>query len=234
MAKAIHTTRSGATEDLPHQDSFTDTTMSTMFSRLLDALARHIQAERDIEDIDMWDLAYRDWLSDAEIAFTDVATLLSSIQRERPVRVGDLVLQDAVRLIDAMIGSEEPGMFQRLHFLLPRLHGQFHWLGAGAAAEPVRQMLMAARNLIEELSTLPIYAEADEDEDDTDNPVSEPCDQLAACPGGLSKAITTAYRRQSHLLDHATNHSQPSGFSAWLLPSRSYCVTRAGPGGSGI
>lgn len=178
MAKAIPTTRIRATEVPPHQDSFPPSTISLMFSRLLDALARHVETERDLQGIDIWDVACRHWLTDAEDAFTHVATLLSAIQRARPFRVEDLLLQRAARLIDAMIGSEEPGMFQRLHYLLPRLDGQLYWPSNGPIAEPVRQMLRTARGLIEELATLPLYAGTDADDMDVSR--SGPCDQLAA------------------------------------------------------
>ncbi|RJL15838.1 hypothetical protein C9E82_20325 [Paracoccus siganidrum] len=149
-----------------------------MFSGLLDALARHAETERDLQGIDIWDVACRHWLTDAENAFTDVATLLSAIQRERPFRVEDLLLQRAARLIDAMIGSEEPGMFQRLHYLLPRLDGQLYRPGNGPITEPVRQMLRTARGLIDELASLQLYAETNGDE--IGGPAPEPCAELAA------------------------------------------------------
>lgn len=178
MAKAIPTTRAGATEDLPHQDSVTDTAISRMFSDLLDALARHVETERELQGMDIWDIACRRWRTDAENAFTDVATLLPAIQRARPFRVEDLLLQRTARLIDTMIGSEEPGMFQRLHCLLPRLDRQFYLPTDHPVAEPVKHMLRAARGLIQELSTLPLYAEADEPDMDVSD--AEPHDQLAA------------------------------------------------------
>lgn len=178
MAKAIPNTPVTATEVLSRQDSFTDTVISRMFSGLLDALARHAETERDLQGIDFWDIACRRWRTDAENAFTDVATLLSAIQRARPFRVEDLLLQRTARLIDTMIGSEEPGMFQRLHCLLPRLDRQFYQPSDGSVAEPVRQMLRAARGLIHELSVLPLYAGADEHDMDVSD--SAPRDQLAA------------------------------------------------------
>ena len=136
MAKAIPNTPVTATEVLSHQDSVTKTAISRMFSDLLDALARHVETERDLQGIDFWDIACRHWRTDAENAFNDVAALLSRIQRARPFRVDDLLLQRTARLIDAMIGSEEPGMFQRLHCLLPRLDRQFYLPTDHPVADP--------------------------------------------------------------------------------------------------
>lgn len=85
------------------------------FAALLDALSRHALAERDIEHVDVWDPAFRHWLTEAEEVFTEVTTLLSRIRRAEFVRAEDLPLQRLAAVIDAMTGSEEPGTFQRLH-----------------------------------------------------------------------------------------------------------------------
>lgn len=178
MAEAIPTTPVTATEVLPHQDSLTPSTISLMFSHLLDALARHVAAERDLEGVDFWDVAFLQWRVEAEESYTVMATLLSAIQREMIACHEDEPLQCMASLIDHMVGSEESGTFQRLHCSLPRFDAWFNYRNDSAVAEPVSQMLMTARGLIEELSTLSLYAEVDED--DMDISVSAPCDQLAA------------------------------------------------------
>ena len=90
--------------------AFHPTPISAAFSDLLVALARHAEAERDIEDVDIWDPAFRTWLTDAEEAFTAVTTLISTIYDQEPARAEDTPLQRMTRFIDAMIGSERPSL----------------------------------------------------------------------------------------------------------------------------
>lgn len=126
------------------------------FADLLDALSRHAVAERDIEDVDFWAPAFRHWLTEAEEVFTEVTTLISRIRRADLDRAEDLPLQRVADVIDAMTGSEEPGMFQHLHAWLPtRL---FDCPGASPAARQVRRMLGQARERIDTLSHLQTYA----------------------------------------------------------------------------
>ena len=48
------------------------TPLATAFAALLPALVRHIEAEREIEDVDIRGPAFRNWLTDAEEAFITV------------------------------------------------------------------------------------------------------------------------------------------------------------------
>ena len=50
------------------------TPLASAFAALLPALARHNEAEREIEDVAIRDPAFRNWLTDAEDAFTTVTT----------------------------------------------------------------------------------------------------------------------------------------------------------------
>lgn len=155
MATATATTPIRATEVL-HIYKLTPTPIMSAFAHLLDALARHAVAERDIEDVDIWDVGFRHWLTEAEEVFTEVTTLLSRIRRADIGRAEDLPLQRVADVIDAMIGSEEPGMFQRLHAWLPtRL---FDCPGASPAARQVRRMLGQAGERIDGLAHLQTYA----------------------------------------------------------------------------
>ncbi|HRM74878.1 MAG TPA: hypothetical protein PLI13_09310 [Paracoccus sp. (in: a-proteobacteria)] len=157
MADATATTSFGATEVLQKDILTTPTFISSAFAALLDALSRHALAERGIEDVDIWDLAFCHWLTEAEQVFTEVTTLIGVIRRADPARVEDRVLQRLTTLIDAMIGSEEPGTFQRLHARLPV--ALFRCPGEGPAALQARWMLAAARRRIDALAQLATYAD---------------------------------------------------------------------------
>lgn len=106
MADAAHTTSCGTPAP-----AFTHTPISALFSRLLGAMAVHIEAERDIQHVDVWDPAFRDWLTEAEEALTAVTTLLREIRDHQTARQADVPLMRMAIIIDAMLGAEEPGEF---------------------------------------------------------------------------------------------------------------------------
>ncbi|WCR02256.1 hypothetical protein JHX88_15360 [Paracoccus saliphilus] len=177
MAKAIPTTPYEATEVLPYRGDVPESVISEMFPHLLDALMRHIQVERDLEDVDFWNIAFLNWRIEAEEAYTDVAALLSAIRHAALDRQEDLPLQRMACLIDSMIGSEEPDAFQRLHCRLPRFETLFRSRGYGTGSKRVERMLMDTHACIDELATLRLYGGADFD---MDSLAFEPGDQLAA------------------------------------------------------
>lgn len=139
--------------------TFVPTVISSQFSELLGALARHVEAEQDIQDVDIWNPAFRGWLTDAENCYERVTTLIASIRQAPLARRADLPLQRMAVLLDAMIGSEEPGAFQRIHRMLPGAMSLWHCPGNDAVAHRVRQMIAAALVRIEEMATLPTYAD---------------------------------------------------------------------------
>lgn len=145
---------------------FTPTPISTQFSELLGALARHIEAERDIADVDVWDPAFRTWLTDAEHSYDRVSTLVSEIRHAPLARCADLPLQRMATLLDAMIGSEEPGSFQRIHRMLPEATSLLHCPGDDAVAHRTRQMIATAFARIAEMAMLLTYADLDAEDVD--------------------------------------------------------------------
>lgn len=157
MAVATPTTRCGAPEALPVHAQAIPTPISMMFARLLDALARHVAVERDLEHVDYWSGAALSLRLGTETAFTEVATLLSALQRAPAETQDDVPLQDMALLIDRMIGSEEPGMFARLHGSLPHCVGERHRDGARLARPITQRMLMTARRRIDDLARLELY-----------------------------------------------------------------------------
>jgi len=143
----------------PEGERFTPTPISSAFSMLLVALARHIEADRDIENVDHWDPAFRQWLTAAEDALDAVMRLIHSIRREDPIRFEDRPLLRMTLLIDAMICSDDPREFMRLHHLLPRFEPLFRCPGETATTRRVDRMLVTARTRIDELATLDAYGD---------------------------------------------------------------------------
>lgn len=157
------------TAALQHEDSggYCPTPVSTAFSRLLVALAQHAEAERDIEDVDIWNPAFHAWLTDAEEAFTLVTTLITEIGNAEPIQATDLPLQRMASYVDAMIGSEEPGTFRRLHLAVPRFLKAVRCTDDSASARRVNHMLLSAGLRLDELAGLISYEDPlPEDADD--------------------------------------------------------------------
>lgn len=168
MAAACPITRLGADEALQASKTTTPSSwISPLFARLLDALARHAAAERNLQGADYWAEGTLRLRVATETAFTDVATLLSAIQRA-PLRAhGDEALQEMASLIDRMIGSEEAGMFQRLHWRLPRLASPDS-CRSGDLAPDTQRLLLSARRMIGALSRLELYGTTPRDRGDDD------------------------------------------------------------------
>lgn len=133
------------------------TTIAAAFSALMTALPLHIAAEREIEDVDIWNPAFRHWLTDAEAAFTVVTGLLWGISAAAIERAEDKPLQRMSMLLDRMVGSEEPGAFRHYHALLLRFAPLFRCGGHGVIARHCDAMLVAAFTHIETMSDLLTY-----------------------------------------------------------------------------
>lgn len=153
MATATPTTRLSATEVLPHQDSLTETVIMNSFSRLLDALALLIDAEHDIADVDVWDPAYRPWLTEAERAHDAVTDLLRDIIDRHPQRPADLPLIRMSSAIHMLLGSETP---HELHHALRLVRDPQFDVGRdhGAMDWHIQEMILTARDHAVELALL--------------------------------------------------------------------------------
>ena len=144
------------------------------FSQLLIALATLVEAERDLEHFDIWDLATDHWLREAEEAFTQVTTLVHRIRNAAPARLEDRKLQRVTTLLDTMIGSEEPGTFQRFHSRLHRFDWLFSHHGGSPLARRVAELLNVARRRIDELAELPCFI---------DTPMADEVEPAPEMPG---------------------------------------------------
>jgi hypothetical protein len=142
--------------DLPNYP----TPIASAFCTLLPALAQHIEAEREIEHVDIWNTAFRSWLTDAEHAFTEVTTQLSVIMATDLACIEDKPLKRMVMLIDALVGSEEPDTFQHLYGLLPKFQHLFYCSGKGPAVRHRNLMLKVALEHIDTMATLLTYDSA--------------------------------------------------------------------------
>jgi len=155
MADMTPTTPAGANEALQDAAHFTHTPISTLFSRLLGAMAHHIECERDIEHVDVFDPAFNGWLKDAEEAATVVTTLISKIRQCRIQRRADVPLMRLKFIADTMLGANAPDVFLEAHGLLSHPH-LFALRENGAVAYRVTAMIKTAKtclNLLAELET---------------------------------------------------------------------------------
>lgn len=157
MADDIRSTIPAAPKDRGYKPS----AISTTFSALLGALARHVEAERDIKDVDIWDPAFRNWLTDAEEAHATVARTLSDIRATEIARAEDKPLMRMAMLLDHMTCSEEPGAFWTFRPLLMRFDSLFRCPGEDPVAVRVNRMLISARARIDEMAALDLYAPAE-------------------------------------------------------------------------
>jgi len=148
------------------------TSLTNAFAALLPALARHIEAEREIEEVDIWNPAFRAWLTGAEEAFTDVTTHLSTIASLELACDHDKPLKRMSLLITNLIGSEEPDTFVYLYSLRPHFEDMFQCEGSGPAVRHRNVMLGQALAHIDAMATLLTYDGYAEPE------VDEPIDAL--------------------------------------------------------
>lgn len=156
MATITHITAPVATE-VPCTASYMHSPIASLFSRLLGALALHIEAERDIQDVDIWDTAFTGWLREAEESLTVVTTLLYAIRNGVVMRATDVPLMRLAILADALIGSEDPHDFQRARGLLahPTL---FRCADVCPVDRRVDAMINTALSRFDELADLDAYA----------------------------------------------------------------------------
>lgn len=159
-----------ADKPAPH---FTHTPISRAFSLLLGRMAALIEAERDIEDVDVWDPAFHGWLTIAEEAQTSVTTLLHQIGDASSLRAADRPLKHMARIFLALMGSESSEEFRSLQATLPRFEPQLRCPGTHPVARRVSAMLHAGRARLDDLATLSAY---------TDRRVDDATDTGAATP----------------------------------------------------
>lgn len=156
MAMTTLTTPLAATED-PCKGTYAPTLIASLFSRFLGTLALHIEAERDIQDVDIWDAAFTGWLREAEESLTVVTTFLCQIRDAKVMRASDVPLLRLAILADALIRSQHPDDFMRARSLL-RHPTLFRFVEPGPVGRRVCALIDTALLRLDELADLDAYA----------------------------------------------------------------------------
>lgn len=139
--------------------AFTPTAASKAFSRLLGALAAHIEAERDIEDVASFDPAFIDWQRDAERARADVLSIIAELRHAPIHRQEDIPLKRMNYVMYAMIQSDCSEEFLRLRTFMSSNVSLFSCPGQGPVTRRIQQMLSSACNRVDELAALGTYVD---------------------------------------------------------------------------
>ena len=158
-----------------------DTPLSLAFTAMMPALARYIEAERDLGDVcDSYDPAYALWHRDADRAESDLRHELLSCCTTQVLITEDRPLRRTALLIKAMLDGHEPSQPRQLYSeMKSAFFKQFQVPGFGVVAQHRNGLLIQARHLIDALSRLPLF---DFDPDYAVNQIDEPDadDQMTA------------------------------------------------------
>ncbi|MBV0893500.1 hypothetical protein KTN05_17060 [Paracoccus sp. Z118] len=129
---------------------------SLCFAGLLSALDQHIECERDLDDVDLFDPAYQNWLDDAETAQLRLYDL-ASITGLAAVTPDDVPLRRMTLLIAMLVREGSAEAFRQYG----RLESSFlrHMVvpGDGLGAVRTRLMLADAREKIRAMAELTLY-----------------------------------------------------------------------------
>lgn len=156
MATTTLTMAFAATEELC-SSAYTPTQITSLFARFLGALALHIEAERDIQDVDVFDTAFSGWLREAEESLTVVTQYLRGIRNAQVMRVSDVPLLRLAILADALLRSEDPDDFLRTRALLAH-RTLFRCVETGPVGRRVTALVKTAVMRLDELADLDAYA----------------------------------------------------------------------------
>lgn len=153
MADYIPTTPPVGVEPAPV--AFQPTAMTLRFAAMLPLFTGWIEAERDLNHIDRWDIAFTGWLRDAEQARRDFAEALDVLCGTEVERIEDRPLRTTARLIRALIESDTPDVFAQLCRLPSLCPEQFRCRGKGPGTVRVNLLIHEAFLRIDALATLP-------------------------------------------------------------------------------
>lgn len=160
MAIATAITPTRATEDASFHHP---TLVSTLFSTALGVLAAVIEHERDIADVDIWDPAFRDWLTAAERAQDRLSDLQRAILDAPIARPSDQPLKLAAFLLQATLGSESPDEVAHLRRIAREKASYFLLDASTATNRRVNGMLVRALALYEEFVALDLVGHTADD-----------------------------------------------------------------------
>lgn len=127
------------------------------FIALLSDLDQHIECERDLDDVDLFDPAYRSWLDNAEAAQRRLYEALSSITGMGAVSAADVPLRRMSLLIATLVREGTAKAFRQYD----RLESSFiHYMavpGDWPDNARTQHMLAAARERIQTMAGLTLY-----------------------------------------------------------------------------
>lgn len=101
-----------ATEPLPLAALFASPALA-LFDQLNETLARYVAAEADLSDVDLWDPAYRPWLTASEEAHDLVMQALAALRDADALYPDDALLLQMAEAIWAFLSAETCGEFHR-------------------------------------------------------------------------------------------------------------------------
>lgn len=156
---------------------FHPTPLSARFTALLPVLSAHIEAERDLAHVDRWDMAFIDWLAEAEQTRADLEAALNVLCETEVQRLEDKPLLRMSMLTRMMLASEDAQGFLQLHSLPLRMPSMFRCAGDHPVAARTNLLLSEALSQLDALASLPDYLDPIEVE--AEAPVA---DNLAFAP----------------------------------------------------
>ncbi|MGR3749640.1 hypothetical protein [Paracoccus sp. (in: a-proteobacteria)] len=152
---AIHsiTTRLGALEALTLPPS----PLSLAFAELISALDCHVTCEHDLDDVDLFDVAYGNWVEEADAAQTDLHDVLARMTRLSATCNTDVPLRRMALIVAVLVREGTASAFRRYVARKPEFDAWLAVPGCGPVASRVRHMLAAADKRIALMARLMLY-----------------------------------------------------------------------------
>lgn len=134
--------------------SFRPTPVTLQFGTMMRDLYAYIEAERDLEHCDSWDLACEQWIRDAERARAHVLDAITALRAAPIRRREDLPLRRYAGLAQMLIESDSPAQVRDILALPDRFPDFFHCAGTSPVARRVNLMMASFQQHLHALATL--------------------------------------------------------------------------------
>ena len=121
---------------------------------LLIALRASIMAERELNHVDLWDPACRNWRDDADAALARVEARTVAMRTLSPVLPGDKPLIRMSTLLCIMLRTTTPAELARAYGLLTSHAVLFECAGKDLVAARVNTLLRRGRSLLQSLASV--------------------------------------------------------------------------------
>ena len=133
------------------------------FDALLIAVRSFIVAERELEGVDVWDPACRNWRDDADAARDQLDSRINGMRGLRPALPGDRPLLRMSLLVGIMLRTTTPCDLSRALGVLTTHAMMFECADSDPMAARVNSLLRRRRSLIDSLAALQAYVDANRD-----------------------------------------------------------------------